>query len=226
MRHARLKVRHRRLVNVSRKQTPPASFRPLLIATTNPGKVREALAILAGLPAILTTLDKHPELPQPIEDADNFMDNARIKALHYARLTNLWTLADDSGLEVDALGGRPGVRSSRYAGERCDPSANNARLISELSGVPLEKRTARFCCAIALARESSVLAVASGILEGVIIDEPRGTEGFGYDPHFLVPETGLTSAEMPPEQKNSLSHRGRALRAIKPDIIRLLEQAQ
>jgi XTP/dITP diphosphohydrolase len=192
--------------------------RTILIATTNRGKLREVQAILAGLPLRLVTLEDFPGLPEPIEDADTFEENAKIKALHYARLTRHWTLADDSGLVVDALGGSPGVRSARHAGPECDPAANNAKLVKELCGVPPESRTARFQCAIALAGPEGVLATTRGAVEGVIIDEARGTNGFGYDPHFFVPEHGMTTAEMAPEQKNRISHRGEALRAIRPTI--------
>lgn len=196
----------------------------ILIATTNPGKLREAKGILAGLPLRITTLNEHPSLPEPIEDAETFEGNAKLKALHYVRLTACWTLADDSGLEVDVLGGEPGVHSARYAGPAHDDAANNARLIQKLAGVPPQDRTARFRCVVALARPggSEVLATASGVVEGLIIDEPRGANGFGYDPHFLVPEYGVTTAEMAPEQKNRISHRGQALRAIRPAIERLL----
>ena len=197
----------------------------ILIATSNPGKLREVRAILAGLPVRLETLDDHPPFPQPNEDGETFEDNARIKALHYARLTRLLTLADDSGLEVDRLGQHPGVRSSRYAGPQCDPAANNAKLIAEVAGVPPAERTARYRCVIALASESTVLITASGKWEGLIVDEPRGRHGFGYDPHFFVPECGMTAAEMAPEEKNRRSHRGQALMAIRLEIERLLTQS-
>jgi XTP/dITP diphosphohydrolase len=170
----------------------------------------------------MRTLADHPGLPEAVEDADTFEGNARLKALHYARLTGLWTIADDSGLEVDALDGRPGVYSSRYAGPQCDPLANNTRLITELAGIPLEKRTARFRCVVTLATARGVVATASGTVEGLIVDDPRGSNGFGYDPHFLVPELGVTTAELPPEHKNRISHRGRALAALRPEIVRLL----
>jgi XTP/dITP diphosphohydrolase len=137
-------------------------------------------------------------------------------------LTACWTLADDSGLEVDALGGDPGVYSARYAGPDCNDAANNARLVRELAGVPLEQRTARFRCVITLAGPGEVLATASGSVDGLIVDDARGTNGFGYDPHFFVPEYGMTTAQMPPEHKNRISHRGRALRAIRPTIEQLL----
>ena len=194
----------------------------LLIATSNRGKLREVRAVLVGLPVRLATLDDHPGIREPVEDADTFEGNAKIKALHYARATGGWTLAEDSGLEVDALGGAPGVYSARYAGPTCDSAANNARLVRELAGVSQDKRSARFRCVAALANPSEVVATASGFIEGVIIDKPRGANGFGYDPHFLVPEYGMTTGEMSPEQKNRISHRGTALRAIRPAIDRFL----
>ncbi len=196
----------------------PTMLVRLLIATTNPGKLREVRAMLEGLPVQVVTLDDYPNVPAAIEDQDTFEANARLKALHYARLTDCLTLADDSGLEVDALGGAPGVHSARYAGEACDQAANNAKLVAALSGVVPQRRTARFRCAMALARGDRILATAAGKIEGVIVDEPRGSNGFGYDPHFLVPDCGMTAAEMAPAQKNRISHRGHALQAIRPAI--------
>jgi XTP/dITP diphosphohydrolase len=192
------------------------------MATTNPAKLREVRAILAGLPIALTTLEDHPGLPVAVEDADTFEGNATIKALHYARLVGSWTLAEDSGLAVDALGGAPGVRSARYAGPNADDAANNARLVAELAAVPPEQRSARFCCAVVLASPTEVLAESFATVEGVVIDPPRGANGFGYDPHFYVPQFGVTTAEMPPEQKNRISHRGKAFRMIRPHIERLV----
>jgi XTP/dITP diphosphohydrolase len=192
----------------------------ILLATTNGGKLREVAAVLADLPVRLATLDDFPSLPEPQEDGDTFEANALLKARHYARLSGVWALADDSGLEVDALGGAPGVVSARYAG--CDAparedrdAANNARLLSELRNTPIEKRTARFRCALALCDGDRLVATAIGAVEGLIIDDARGDNGFGYDPHFLIPEFGLTTAEMPPDQKNRISHRGRALAALR-----------
>ena len=176
--------------------------------------------MLASTGVEILTLDAYPTIPKPDEDADSFEGNARKKALHYARLTDLWALADDSGLEVDALAGEPGVYSARYAGEDCSDAANNAKLLAKLSGVPGERRSARFLCVVALANPNDVVATASGTLEGVIVDEPRGHNGFGYDPHFFVPEHGATAAEMPPEQKNRISHRGKALAGILASIER------
>ncbi|MFQ5494641.1 MAG: RdgB/HAM1 family non-canonical purine NTP pyrophosphatase [Phycisphaerae bacterium] len=194
----------------------------LLVATGNPAKLREMRAVLGDLRVSVLGLGDVDGGPPPIEDAETFEGNAMIKALHYAACTGHWTLADDSGLEVDALALAPGVHSARYAGPACDPAANNARLIEQLRGVPPEARTARFRCAVALARPGRVLATARGAWEGLIVETPRGKGGFGYDPHFLVVELGVTAAEMTPEEKNAVSHRGQALRAIRPDVERLL----
>jgi len=190
----------------------------ILIATTNRGKLREAQCILSGLPVTLVTLDDFPGLPSAVEDADTFEGNAERKALHYARLTGLLTLADDSGLEVDTLGGAPGVFSARFAGRQGDDAANNAKLIAQLVDVPMEKRTARFRCAVALADPGGILGMECGSFEGLIVDDPHGNNGFGYDPHFYVPELGMTAAELPPAQKNRISHRAKALTAIRPQI--------
>ena len=193
----------------------------ILIATKNAGKLREVREILEELSVRLVSLGDCAGLPEPVENAPTFQGNAELKALHYARLSGCWALADDSGLEVDAIGGRPGVRSARYAGPTRDDDANNAKLLRALQHVPPSRRTARFRCVVALADTGGVLATASGTLEGVIVDEPRGANGFGYDPHFLVPAVGMTTAEMPPQQKNRISHRGQALRAIRPAVERL-----
>lgn len=194
----------------------------IVFATTNRGKLREATSILDGLAVTLTNLNDYSALAEPVEDADTFEGNARIKASYYAKMTGCFTLADDSGLEVDALNGAPGIHSARYAGDECDDAANNAKLIQSLSGVPEEKRTARFRCVIALAGVDGVIASASGTFEGWIVDKPQGDNGFGYDPHFFVPQYQVTSAEMPPDLKNRISHRGQALRKIRTEIEQLL----
>ncbi len=186
----------------------------LLIATSNLGKLREIEAVFASLRLQFEDLRQYPDLAAAVEDADTFMANAEKKALHYAEQTGLPALADDSGLEVDCLGGRPGVRSARFAGRHGDDQANNAKLIELLRDVPLEERSARFRCAIVVADGGAVLARAEGAIEGLIINEPRGENGFGYDPHFLVPDLGKTTAELAPEHKNRISHRGQALRSI------------
>jgi len=194
----------------------------ILIATTNPGKLREVKAVLEALPVRLVGLADFPGIPEPVEDAPTFEGNARIKALYYAGHTGVWALADDSGLEVDALNGAPGVYSARYGGADGGDAANNAKLIEALQGTPLKRRTARFRCLIVLARPDEVLAVGRGAVEGVILDEPRGANGFGYDPHFFVPSLGKTTAELPPAHKNRISHRGRALADILPHLRLLL----
>lgn len=190
----------------------------LLIATRNRGKVREILAGLADLPLECATLEAFPDLPEPAEVADTFEGNATDKAVYYARQTAMWCLADDSGLEVDALGGAPGVRSARYAGRQGDDHANNVRLIAALRAVPTARRTARFRCVMVLADAAGPIARAEGVVEGIIVDEPQGRNGFGYDPHFFVPSQGMTAAQLPPDLKNRISHRGQALRCIRPAI--------
>ena len=190
----------------------------ILLATSNPGKLREIRQMTTDAAWEWIGLADYPDVPEAVEDGDTFAENARRKALHYARATGLPTLADDSGLEVDALGGAPGVHSARYAGEPKDDLRNNEKLIETLRGVPEALRTARFRCAMAFVAGEQVVCEADGAIEGIIIDEPRGSNGFGYDPHFRLPQLGLTTAELTPERKNKLSHRGRALRAILPRI--------
>jgi len=197
----------------------------ILLATRNAGKLRELRELLtaASAPGVVWRgLHEFPTVPDAPETGQTLAENARAKALYYATATGLLTLADDSGLEVDALGGAPGVYSARYAGTPRDDAANNRKLVAALAGVPLEQRTARFRCAMALAEPGRVLLESSGAVEGLIIDEPRGHNGFGYDPHFLLPDLKKTVAELPAEQKNALSHRGRAARALLPQLMALL----
>ena len=188
------------------------------MATRNRNKVRELAHLLADLDVEVISLADRPEVPDVVEDGDTFTANAVKKARAVAAVTGLPALADDSGLEVDALHGLPGVQSARYAGVGHDDAANNRKLLAALAGVPPARRTARFRCAIALADPTGALGAAvevrEGACEGVILDAPRGTGGFGYDPHFLDPATGLTAAELPLERKNELSHRGKAMRAL------------
>lgn len=192
----------------------------LLFASSNPHKVREVHAILRALGIEVIGLDAVEHAgPEPVEDGETFAANARIKAVHYARATGRWCLADDSGLTVDALGGEPGVRSARYAGvgeSRTERDmANNARLLRELEGTPPADRTARFVCSMCLADPTgTVVAETSGSMQGVIGSAPRGENGFGYDPLFVLPRLACTSAELPPDKKNVLSHRGDALRRM------------
>ncbi|NOS99332.1 MAG: RdgB/HAM1 family non-canonical purine NTP pyrophosphatase [Phycisphaerales bacterium] len=199
--------------------------RRIVIATGNAGKLAEIRAALADVAVDWLSLADYPNVSAVEETGDTFEGNARIKAVHYSELTGEWSLADDSGLEVDGLAGAPGVRSARYAGEDATDASNNAKLIAALRGVSGERRTARFRCAMVLAAGREVLAASDGSIEGVIVDEARGERGFGYDPHFFVPTMGATLAELPRERKNAISHRGRAAAGIRPAILGLVERA-
>lgn len=190
---------------------PSAAAVDVVLATANQGKVREFQALLRPEWRVRPQSEFGVE---PIEETGaTFLANALLKARHAARLTGLPALADDSGLEVDALGGEPGVWSARYAGPGADDAANNAKLLAALRGVPDVKRTARFRCLLVWVNgpEADVPLVAEGAWEGRILAAPRGRNGFGYDPLFLDPETGLAAAELAPEAKNARSHRGQAL---------------
>ena len=192
----------------------------LLIATKNRGKVQEIRALMgAGVQknVEVITLADVPTVMEPREDGKTFAENARIKALHYARALKVLCVADDSGLSVDALGGLPGVRSARYAGEGATDASNNAHLLHELARHPRPWRAA-FICAAAAALPGRVIAEATGRLEGQIVPEPRGQEGFGYDPVFLVDSTWKTLAEFSTEEKNRISHRGQAVRALLEEL--------
>lgn len=190
----------------------------ILLASNNPGKVREVAAILAdhdvGQFEILP--QSAYGVPEAEETGLSFVENAIIKARNAARHAALPAIADDSGLAVDALGGAPGVISARYAGLGADDAANNAKLLDALRDVPDEQRTARFLCVMVYLRhaEDPCPLIAQGAWEGVMLRAPRGNGGFGYDPLFYVPDQGCASAELPPEVKNRLSHRGQALRAL------------
>ncbi len=194
----------------------------ILIATQNRGKLAEIQAVMGDLPVDFVCLDAHPNLPPADETEDSFAGNARLKACHYSRLTGLLTLADDSGLEVDALDGVPGVRSARFAGESARDEDNNRKLIDALRGVDPALLTARFRCSIAVADGDTVLLESDGMLDGLIVETPRGDNGFGYDPHFWIPNLGKTAAELTATEKNKISHRGRALRSLASRLIALL----
>ena len=196
--------------------------RTLVIGTRNRGKFREISAILAPLGVDLASLDAFPDVPPVPETGETFEANARAKALGYARATGRWALADDSGLQVDALGGAPGVRSARWGGEEASDALNNAALMRALADHPPETWTARFRCVMALATPESVLAVTEGTCEGIITDRPAGSNGFCYDPHFYLPDRGRTMAQLPAEEKNRISHRARALAAMKDRLEALL----
>jgi XTP/dITP diphosphohydrolase len=203
-------------------------MREILLATSNPGKAREMREILVGGDPVLDAqvrwrnLAEFADWPEAVEDAETFPENASKKAMHYARLSGMWSLADDSGLEVDALDGAPGVRSARYAGEPKNDESNNRLLLEKLRGIPIEQRTARFRCAAALSDGEQVLATAEGKVEGCITDQPRGSNGFGYDPLFLVECGERTAAEMSPDEKHAVSHRGRALQQMRAKLLELL----
>ncbi|HLX58402.1 MAG TPA: RdgB/HAM1 family non-canonical purine NTP pyrophosphatase [Ktedonobacteraceae bacterium] len=185
-------------------------MRALLLATTNRHKLDEFYAIFSDLPLTLRSL-REVHIDGDVEETGRtFAENAQLKALAYAQASGMLSLSDDSGLEIAALNGAPGVFSARFAG-RDTPYEERFRLILEqLQGLTGEQRRARFRCAIALAEPSGYCRVVEGMIEGIIADSPRGTQGFGYDPIFLLPELGKTFAELTPEQKNPISHRGRA----------------
>ncbi|MFO8006796.1 MAG: XTP/dITP diphosphatase [Candidatus Brocadiia bacterium] len=184
----------------------------LLIATTNPGKRREMRALLEGLPVEIMTPDEVPDLPEVVEDGDTPAENAARKARQTAAAAGMCAVADDSGLFVDALDGRPGVHSARYAGPDPTPQKLCTKLLSELDGVPAPERSAHFLCCIALGDPDGRLALtARGRVDGRILKQMVGHGGFGYDPVFYYEPAGKTFAQMQPEDKNAVSHRGRAL---------------
>lgn len=186
------------------------SERIYVVATRNRDKAREIREIMGGR-FDLRALSDFPEAPEVVEDGSTYLENAMKKARSCFRATGLPSLADDSGLEVDFLDGAPGVRSSRFAGEGGDYRANNRKLLEAMKGVPRENRTARFRCVVALA-DADGEAWVEGICEGLILDACRGESGFGYDPVFFVPDENRTFAEMSPDEKNAISHRGVAFR--------------
>lgn len=193
----------------------------IVLATGNTGKVEEVRRILADLDVELVPMDALG-VSEVDEPGETFEDNAVHKARVVAERTGLPALADDSGLEVDALGGAPGVRSARYAGVHGDDAANNAKLLEELAGVPPEERTARFVCVAALATPEGPHWTVRGTMEGRILTEPRGEGGFGYDPLFVMEGETRTNAELGPAEKDAASHRGAAFRGLRPAIGQLL----
>jgi len=206
---------------------------PLYLASANPGKLREFRAAALDRGVLVESLPRIESLPPCIEDGRTFEENARKKALHYSAYVQGAVFADDSGICVDALGGAPGVFSARFAGPGATDDENNRKLLEELRRVDEElrhletmiedrseaeykpiRRIAHYICAIALAQGGSILCVTEGKADGVILDEPRGTGGFGYDPYFFYPPLGRTFAELKPEEKFAVSHRGRAFRKL------------
>jgi XTP/dITP diphosphohydrolase len=195
----------------------------LVVGTRNVKKRGEILEILHDLPIEVRDLTAYPDAPEVVEDGRTFEDNARKKAGELARHLGEWVLGEDSGLVVPALNGRPGVWSARYAGKQGDDAANNARLLAELAPLPDDRRAAYYVCTAAVADPSGdVKAVVEGRCHGVILREPRGGGGFGYDPLFLVPEYHKTFGELSARAKHALSHRARALGQLRPVLRRLL----
>jgi XTP/dITP diphosphohydrolase len=186
----------------------------VLIATTNRDKLREIRRTLDGAPVALVGLDGLPPIEEPEETGATFAENARLKARHYAAASGLLTVAEDSGLEIDALDGEPGVRSARFLRPDASYPERFAAIARRLRAVPDDRRTARFVCAVAVARGNDVVFEALGTVEGRILDTPRGTAGFGYDPVFYYPPYGRTLAEVTEEEKLRIAHRGVAFRKL------------
>ena len=194
--------------------------RIVLLATSNPGKLRDFAGAAAPYGITIANIPHFASLPEVVEDGATFEENARKKAESYSlAVPGELVLADDSGLEIDALGGAPGVHSARYAADEphkaecnTDDEANNARVLRELKGVPEQKRTARFICVLAVARDGHTLQTFRGAAEGIILEAPRGNNGFGYDPLFFFPAIQKTFAQLDPEEKSRYSHRGAAFR--------------
>lgn len=184
----------------------------LLLATRNPGKAREYSLLLQGVPFEVTSLADEGIEEEVVENGATLEDNAKLKALRYALSDSYLVLGDDSGLEVDALGGLPGPMSARFAGEGASDSDRIARLLERIQDIPMERRTARFRCIIAIGWMERVLAICEGECLGIIGFEPRGQNGFGYDPIFYLPDMGKTMAELSIDEKNRVSHRGKAAR--------------
>jgi XTP/dITP diphosphohydrolase len=202
--------------------------RNILVATSNPGKIAEIRAMLGDDLRWLSLAD-FGEMAEIPEDGATFAENARKKALGYAKAAGLWTIADDSGLVIDAIGGAPGVKSARFSGEKSKDTdkklidqRNMAKVLELLKGVPKEKRTARFICCLCLASPEKVLLETEGKLEGLITDSQIGENGFGYDPIFFVPHLGKTVAQLSRQEKNAISHRGSAICKLKPLLDELL----
>lgn len=201
---------------------PPIHRITLVIATRNPGKLNEIIALLQGLDVLLVPLDRVGPCVVPPEGGESFQVNARRKAEAVAGATGRLALADDSGLEVDALGGQPGVLSARFGGHQATDADRNRLLLENLRDIPIERRTARFRCVVAIAEPRGQVCVAEGTCEGRIALAPRGTNGFGYDPLFEIPLLGQTLAEVPSAVKNRLSHRAQALARAREILRELL----
>jgi XTP/dITP diphosphohydrolase len=196
----------------------------IVLATKNAGKVREMQAILADLPVEILSAADFPELPDVVEDGKTFTENAVKKAKTVCEATGLVAVADDSGLEVDYLEGAPGIYSARFAGEGKSDLDNNLKLLGLLHDLPMQKRTARFSCVIAVATPCGELHTAEGTCEGLVGYDMRGEKGFGYDPLFYLPEYDKTFAELELDLKNTISHRGRALAGVRDILANISER--
>lgn len=185
----------------------------LLVATTNTGKLREIAGILQGIPVELVHLDQYPDVQEPEETGETFADNARLKALYYHRATGLPSVADDSGLEIAAMDGAPGVHSARWEGS--DYAVKFRKIYERIEARGDRRSAARFVCRVALADEGRILYESEGVIDGRIADEPIGDQGFGYDPIFFYPPLGVTMAQLDREVKATVSHRGKAFRALR-----------
>jgi len=200
--------------------------RELVVATKNPGKLREIQDLLSRFQVKILSLQDFPQIPPPLEDGVTFAENAAKKALEVARKTNRLALADDSGLVVEALQGKPGVFSARYAGENATDEQRCQKLLSEMANIPEERRQAAFICAIALASPEGRLQIMEAECHGRITFSPRGEGGFGYDPIFFVPQFSKTMAELNPKVKNRISHRGQALKKVRQFLPSFLKKGK
>ena len=197
--------------------------RTIVFATGNEGKMREIRQIMKGIHVELLSMKEAGIEADIVEDGESFAENAVIKAKAVAEKTNHIVLADDSGLEIDYLNKEPGIYSARYMGEDTSYDLKNANLLERLEGVPDEKRTARFVCAIAAAMPDGEVSTTAGVIEGRIGYKIEGENGFGYDPIFYLPEYGCTSAQLSEDEKNAISHRGRALAAMREELEKRME---
>ncbi|WCN38515.1 XTP/dITP diphosphatase [Aneurinibacillus uraniidurans] len=202
---------------MSKKEAFP--WESVVLATKNKGKIKEFTRMFSGWNVRVLTMNDDLDFPDVVEDGDTFEANARKKAEEIMRATGLPALADDSGLEVDALGGKPGVYSARFAGEHASDEENNAKLVQLMKDVPEAERTARFVSVLALALPEGDTILTRGTCEGQIVLEASGTNGFGYDPHFYLSEKGRTMAELEPDEKNAVSHRGVAVQKLTAELM-------
>lgn len=201
----------------------------ILVATTNEGKMRELVELLGNASKQIEwlSLKDFPNLPEVVEDGETFQENARRKALGYAQATGFWTIADDSGLVIDALDGTPGVKSARFSGEKNTERGlldhkNMQKVLTLMKNVPVNQRTARFVCNLCMAKPNEVLVETEGKLEGIISEKECGENGFGYDPIFFLPDRDKTVAQLIGYEKNAISHRGNAIRKLQPLLAKLL----